>query len=82
MTLTGAERARGWRVFACPRHGDLLATTPTAVVICRCGRRARPGMATSERILELRREGLVPAAIADVLHLSDVRVRRILREAA
>jgi hypothetical protein len=39
-------------------------------------------MATGERVLELRREGLVPVAIADELHLSDVRVRRILREAA
>jgi hypothetical protein len=33
-------------------------------------------------VLELRHEGLVPSAIADELRLSDVRVQRILREAA
>jgi hypothetical protein len=82
MTLTGAERARDWRVFTCPRHGDLVATRPGALVICRCGRRARPQISTSERVLELRRDGFVPAAIADELQLSDARVQRILREAA
>jgi hypothetical protein len=82
MTLTGAERARGWCLFACPRHGDLVATRPDALVICRCGRRARPGLPTSERVRELRRDGLIPSAIADELQLSDIRVRRILREAA
>jgi hypothetical protein len=39
--LTPAERERGWVIFSCSRHGGLVATTPAAVVTCRCGRRAK-----------------------------------------
>jgi hypothetical protein len=76
------ERLRGWCVFSCPRHGNLVATVPSARVICRCGRQARAELSTSERVSALREDGLVPAAIADVLQLSDGRVARLLREAA
>ena len=49
MTLTPEETARGWVEFFCPDHGFLVATTPSAVVSCKCGKRAAPPAAYSKK---------------------------------
>jgi hypothetical protein len=45
------------------------------------GRLRRPADLTTECVLRLRRAGLVPAAIADELRLSDGYVEKVLRRA-
>jgi hypothetical protein len=44
------------------------------------GRRRRSRDEVAPDVLRLRTEGMVPAAIADALHISDSMVNRILRE--
>jgi hypothetical protein len=38
--LSAAEKLQGWVEFVCPDHGFLVATTPRALVVCSCGKRA------------------------------------------
>jgi hypothetical protein len=42
MSLTAAELGRGWVEFVCDEHGFLVATTPSAIVRCKCRKRAYP----------------------------------------
>lgn len=41
MSLTAAERERGWVEHECDEHGFLVAMTPRARVTCKCGKMAR-----------------------------------------
>jgi hypothetical protein len=42
--ILATDLERGWVEFMCSEHGVLAVTAPSAVVRCRCGRRARPSL--------------------------------------
>ncbi len=69
------------------RFGDdcvLETAEEYGLVVALAGSRSRrrpTSDALREQVRALRERGLVPAAIADALQLSDVRVRRLLRNA-
>jgi hypothetical protein len=42
VSLSMTEVERGWVEFVCPSDGFLAAGPPSALVLCACGRKARP----------------------------------------
>jgi hypothetical protein len=42
LSVTAAEVERGWVEFVCSKHGTLAVASLRCLVVCRCGRRARP----------------------------------------
>jgi hypothetical protein len=44
LRVTAAEVERGWVEWACGEHGTLAVAPSRCLVVCRCGRRARPSL--------------------------------------
>lgn len=44
VSVTAAEVERSWVEWVCPKHGTLAIASSRCLVVCRCGRRARPSL--------------------------------------